>query len=96
MPCSAAEGAQVDPATATALVDASGGTGRLPGASALPHIRSGALDAEQAQPVGEHLPGGVVEPQPGAVGVGDRLVAERDDAALLVVPLVVVPASSSR
>ena len=39
------------------------------------HIRSGARDAEQAEAVGEHLPGRVVEPQPGAVDVGDLLVA---------------------
>ena len=52
------------------------------------HIRSGAVTPEQAEPVGEHLAGGVVEPQPGAVHVADLLVAERRDPAL-VVPLVV-------
>ena len=43
---------------------------------------------EQAEPVGEHLAGRVVEPQARAVHVADLLVAERRDPAL-VVPLVV-------
>src|SRR5690625_5000530 len=46
-------------------------------------------DAEQGQPVGQDLAGGVVEPQTGAVGLGDLLVAARAHAAG-VVPLVEV------
>src|SRR3712207_7691672 len=42
----------------------------------------------RSQAVGEHLAGGVVQPQPGAVDVRDDLVTERRDPAL-VVPLVV-------
>ena len=51
------------------------------------YSRSGARDAEQAQAVGQHDAGGVVEPEPGAVQVGDLLVALGTHAAL-VVPLV--------
>ena len=47
--------------------------GRRPRARALHPLRG--ADAEQAQAVGQHHAGGVVEPQPGAVQVGDLLVA---------------------
>src|SRR5688572_26416108 len=46
--------------------------------------------AEQVQSVGEHLACGVVQPQAGAVEVGDRFLAQRGDAAG-VIPAVVGP-----
>src|SRR5689334_8759807 len=45
-------------------------------------------DTEQLQAVGEHDPGGLVDPRARAVDVLDGLVALRNDAAL-VVPAVV-------
>ena len=62
-------------------------TGRVGGSRHRLHpLRGG--DAEQVQAVGQHDPGRLVQPQPGAVDVGDLVVALRDDPAL-VVPAVV-------
>ena len=60
------------------------------------HIRSGARHAEQAEPVGEHLAGGVVEPQARAVHVADLLVAERGSRGAGRTTCGTPPASSSR
>src|SRR3954452_12207483 len=48
----------------------------------------GGAAAEQAEPVGQHDAGRVVEPRPGAVHVGDLVVALRDDPALVVPPVI--------
>src|SRR5690554_1926265 len=45
-------------------------------------------DPEQAQTVPQHLAGGIVEPQSGAMQVADLLVAERGHAADVVPPVI--------
>src|SRR3954452_15735968 len=47
-------------------------------------------NAQQVKSVGQHLAGGVIEPQPGAVEVGDWFLAHGGNAAG-VVPAVVSP-----